>query len=145
MPIRSLSPWTGLRGSNIFNQFDDFFGDIDRGFFPSTESPRFDFAPPMDLEEDESTYMLSIDLPGMKKSDIKIDFADNVLTISGERVRESKGEGKYTEKVYGSFQRSFTVPSHVEADKIKAQFVDGVLQVTLPKAEESKRHPIRIS
>lgn len=145
MPLRSVTPWTGLRGSNLFNQFDDFFSEFDRGLYPATGQAAFDFTPPMELEENESSYLVSIDLPGMKKSDIRIDCSGDILTISGERVREVKGEGKYTERPYGTFQRTFTLPSHVEVNSIKALFEDGVLKVTLPKTEEAKSRTIKIS
>lgn len=143
MPLRSVTPWTGLRGSNIFNQFEDFFNEFDRGLYPTTSG--FDFTPPMELEEDDNSFLVSIDLPGMKKSEIKIDCSGDVLTVSGQRVREVKGEGKYTERTYGTFQRTFTLPSHVEVNNIKALFEDGVLKVTLPKTEESKSRTIKVS
>lgn len=145
MPLRPMTPWTGLRGSNLMNQFEDFFSDFDRGLFPPSGQAAFDFTPPMELEEDENSYLVSIDLPGMKKSEIKIDCTEDVLSISGERVREVKGEGKYTERPYGTFQRTFTLPSHVEVNNIKALFEDGVLKVTLPKTAESKSRTIKIS
>lgn len=149
MPLRPMTlrtPRTGLRGSNLFNQFEDFFNEFDRSLYPTTGGQAaFDFTPPMELEEDETSYLVSIDLPGMKKSDIKIDCSEDVLTVSGERIRETKGEGKYTERPYGTFQRTFTLPSHVAVNNIKAMFEDGVLKVTLPKTEESKTRTIKIS
>lgn len=145
MPLRPLTPWTGLRGSNIFNQFEDFFNEFDRGLTPSAGKAAYDFVPPIDLEEDENFYMVSIDLPGMKKNEIKIDCAENILTVSGERARDVKGESKYTERPYGTFLRTFTLPSHVEVNNIKALFEDGVLKVTLPKSAEAKTRTIKIN
>ncbi|MGZ3794686.1 MAG: Hsp20/alpha crystallin family protein [Bdellovibrio sp.] len=145
MPLRPLSPWTGFRGSNLINQFEDFFNDFDRGLTSTAGKPAYDFLPPIDLQEDENAFLVTIDLPGMKKNEIKIDCTDNVLTISGERVRDLKGESKYTERPYGTFLRTFTLPSQVDVNSIKAVFEDGVLKVSLPKSEESKARTIKIS
>ncbi|MGZ3773160.1 MAG: Hsp20/alpha crystallin family protein [Pseudobdellovibrionaceae bacterium] len=146
MPMRFLSPWTGgSRNLNVFDQFENFFNEFDRGIVPAANPSGVDFAPPIDLEEDENSYLVSIDLPGMKKNDIKIDCTEDVLTVSGERSREVQGERKYSERPYGVFQRFFKLPSHVEVNNIKAAFEDGVLTVTLPKTAESKTRTIKIS
>lgn len=149
MPMRSLTPWRSgrrLPSSDFFNQFEEFINEFDRNFSPSNAVTRteFDFSPSLDLEEKDNNYIVTVDLPGIKKENIKVDLDDNVLTISGERTRESKGEGKYTERSYGKFLRSFSLPTKVNADKIDARFDNGVLQVTLPKAEGTRSHPIKI-
>lgn len=81
-------------------------------------------------------YLLSIDLPGMKLEDIKIEMADEVLTVSGERKR--------FEKSYGTFRRSYTLPSEVDSEKIEARYESGVLEVYLPKTPASKPRSIQI-
>lgn len=147
MPMRSLAPWSGRRSptSDIFNQFEEFINEFDRNFSPTYAArSEYDFTPPVDLAEGDNAYTIYADLPGMKKSDIKLDFNNNVLTISGERLREAKGEGKFTERVYGKFQRSFSLPAQVNADKIQAHFEDGVLEITVPKAEGARSHSIKI-
>lgn len=145
--MRSLTPWGGRRSlatPDLFNQFEEFINEFDRGFPMSVSRGSLDFSPAVDIDEKDGNYVVSADLPGMKKEDIKIDLSDNVLTISGERSREEKAEGKYTERVYGKFTRSFSLPTKVNADKIQAQFSDGVLHITLPKAEGARSHAIKI-
>ncbi|MFS4460777.1 Hsp20/alpha crystallin family protein [Bdellovibrio sp. HCB2-146] len=140
MPSRSLSPWGGRR-RDLMNQFEEFMNDFD---LLSPHSGLSDFSPAVDIEEKDNMYLVTADLPGMKKEEIKIDLSDNVLTISGERTRESKGEGRYTERTHGKFMRSFTLPSRVDPDKISAQFENGVLRITLNKSEASRGRSIKI-
>lgn len=148
MSMRSLSPWGGRRrqpSNSLLNQFEEFMNDFDRGFVPSAlAGTGFDFSPSVDIEEKENAYLVSADLPGMKKQDIKVELNDNTLSISGERVRETKSEGRYSERSYGRFQRSFTLPVQVNTEKIEAHFEDGVLQITLPKAEGARSQSIKI-
>jgi HSP20 family protein len=143
MPMRSLSPWTGRRQNELFNQFEEFINEFDRGLTPSLRST-VEFSPTVDIEEKENAYLVTADIPGMKKEDIKVDLSNNVLTISGERTFESKGDRKYVERSYGKFQRSFSLPMQVMADKIEASYHDGVLHMTLPKAEGSRSRAIKI-
>ena len=144
--MRSLSLWNGRRSNDLMSQFEDFFNDVERGFMPSlsTKTAFGDFAPALDIEEKEEAYFVTVDLPGLKKEDIKIDLQDSVLTISGERTREVKGEGRYTERAHGRFQRSFTLPHLVASEKIEAKCEDGVLHVTLPKTDAAKARSIKI-
>lgn len=151
MPMRSLTPWGNRRlaNSDFFNQFEEFINDFDRGLTPSVfRGSGMDFSPAVDIEENDTSYMVTADLPGMRKEDIKIDLSDNVLTISGERTKETKGEGKmegkYTERIWGKFQRSFSLPAHVAGEKVQASFKDGVLNITVPKAEGARSHSIKI-
>ncbi|MDZ7748813.1 MAG: Hsp20/alpha crystallin family protein [Halofilum sp. (in: g-proteobacteria)] len=95
-----------------------------------------------DLSETDTAYELQIDLPGMRKEDIKVDLSDGILTVSGERSdeREDERKGYYlSERSYGSVRRSFRVPDSVKADDIKAEFKDGVLVLTMPKTEEAQK------
>jgi HSP20 family protein len=142
--MRSLSPWSGRRlpSNDIFSQFDDFWNQFDRGLTPATRAAQ-EFAVSVDIEEKDNAYLVTADLPGFKKEDIKIDMDDNILTISGERVKES-GDKKHSERSWGKFQRTFSLPHHVAADKIEASYKDGVLQMTLPKSEVSKTRSIKV-
>lgn len=92
--------------------------------------------------------MVSFDMPGVKKEDIKIEVHGNQLVISGERQREVKEkDGEATlrhERLHGKFERTFTLPSSINADKIEAHYEDGVLSVVLPKAEAAKGRAIQI-
>jgi len=147
MPMRSLSPWS--RRNDLFNQFEEFVNDFDRSFSPAVfRSSGMDFSPAVDIDESQTAYLVTADLPGMKKEDIKVDLSDNVLTISGERIKETKGEGKmegkYTERIHGKFTRSFSLPAHVAGEKVQANFQDGVLHITVPKAEGARSHSIKI-
>jgi HSP20 family protein len=105
------------------------------------------WAPAVDIYEDKEGVKLSAELPGMKKEDVKINVEDNVLTIKGDRKfsEETKKENYYrVERSYGAFQRSFTLPPTVEADKIRAAMKDGVLEVLIPKKEEAKPKEVKI-
>lgn len=119
-----------------------------RHLFHSDSSEINEFQPSCDIHENKDLFSLSVDLPGVKKEDIKIEVQNNVLSISGERVRETKSENSdsiwHFERAYGRFERSFTLPTSVSADKIEAQFENGVLNVVLPKAEIAKGRTIQI-
>ena len=102
--------------------------------------PTAAWVPTVDILEREDAYEVKADLPGVTRDDIKLRIVNNVLTLSGERKSEkqegAEGESYHRlERTYGSFTRSFSLPSAVEEDKISAQFKDGVLTVTLPKSK----------
>jgi len=88
-----------------------------------------------------------VELPGMRKEDIDISLHDGTLTISGERKRESRGgeKAERTERYVGAFRRSITLPTRVDASKVSETYKDGILKVTLPKAEEAKPKQIQVS
>lgn len=105
------------------------------------------WSPLTDISEDKDNYTLTLDLPGVKKSDVKISFVDGVLSISGERKQEKETkESKYhrVERAFGRYYRSFTLPAKIKADDINAEFTDGQLTITVPKAEEAKPKEIEI-
>jgi HSP20 family protein len=102
--------------------------------------------PAMDLVESEDHLVLRADLPGMKEDDVDIEIKDGVLTISGERKseHEEKGEGFHrVERAFGRFSRSLSLPDGVDAKKVAASFKDGVLEVKVPKPEDTK--PTRVA
>jgi HSP20 family protein len=104
--------------------------------------------PPMDLVETDDDFVLRADLPGLSESDVKIEFEDNVLTVSGERKaeHEERKEGYYrVERASGSFSRSLTLPEGVDPDAVKASFDRGVLEIRIPKPEERKPRKVAIS
>jgi HSP20 family protein len=112
-----------------------------------TEGPTVDFVPAVNTREADDAYYIEVDLPGVKKEDISIDVDDNVLTISGERkVEEERKEEEFyrVESFYGTFERSFTLPEDVDADKIEAEAKDGVLTVKIPKAQVVEKTPKKI-
>ena len=132
----------------------DFWRQMDQAFnYPSSGSliDSYDersFSPPTELTETDKSYFLSVDLPGMKKEDIKIEVLENSLVISGERqsVKKTGTDGyQRTEKTYGSFKRTFSLPKAVDAENIQAQHQHGVLEITIPKSQEVKSRKIEIS
>jgi len=103
--------------------------------------------PAMDLVEADDHFVLRADLPGVSEDDIKIEFENDTLTISGERKseHESKGEGYHrVERAFGSFSRALTLPQGVAAEDVTANFDRGVLEVRVPKPEERKPRRIEI-
>lgn len=106
------------------------------------------FTPACEIIDEEKSYFISLDIPGLKKEDLDIEVRDNHLYISGERKqveRSDKDSLVRTERRYGKFSRIFTVPQNVNADAIMARFEDGVLELTLPKEEKSQPKKITIS
>ena len=119
--------------------FDTFFGQ---------ERDARRWVPPMDLVEAEDHFVLKADLPGLSDGDVKIEVVDDTLMISGERKaeQERKERGWYRiERSFGSFSRSLTLPEGVDAEGIKAEFHNGVLEVSIPKPEERKPRRIEIA
>ena len=112
------------------------------------ESPLTGWAPALDVQEDKNNYTVRVEVPGLKREDIDVSLQDDALVISGERKSEKVEEGVEVhrqERFYGRFQRALTLPERVAADKVKADYKDGVLTVTLPKTEEAKPKKIDVS
>jgi HSP20 family protein len=124
----------------IFN--DGFFGWLDRDI-TQTRWPR------VDIVEEEHEFKIHADVPGVDKSNIKVMVEDGLLTISGEKKEEKKehkkGNYAYYERSFGSFSRSFNLPDHVDGSTIKAQYKDGVLEVTLQKTEVAKPKAVEVT
>ena len=107
-----------------------------------------EWIPAVDIHEDNEKITLKADLPGLKKDQINIKVENNVLTINGERKeeKEEKKDGYIrTERVYGSFVRSFTLPQTVDSEKIEANYKDGVLILHVPKKPEAKPKQIEVN
>ena len=106
-----------------------------------------EWAPVVDIVEDDNEYLIKAELPEVKKEDVKVTVQDDVLTVSGERMFEKEEKGrKYhrMERAYGSFARSFTLPEDADGEKVAAEFKDGVLKVHLPKSEQAKPKSIEV-
>ncbi len=134
--MRLLTPyWPARRTAHtdIFREMERFFDDL--ATVSSVENTEKNFLPAYQVSEDDQRYSLSVDLPGVKKEDIKIEINENVLTLGGERKR---GEIKET------FTRNFTLPNSVDGEKIEAHYEDGVLQLSLPKTPVAKARRIEI-
>jgi HSP20 family protein len=142
-----LATWAGL------GRLTDIRDEIDRLFeIPAAELARGSqlmsgWTPAMDLYEDKNNLYLEAELPGMKREDIEVSLHEGTLSISGERKGQStcqEAEVCRAERFNGRFQRTVTLPVPVSPDKIKAQYKDGVLSITLPKTEESKPKQIDV-
>ena len=106
-----------------------------------------EWAPLVDITEDDKEYVIKAELPEMKKEDIKLNVHDDVLTITGERKSEKEEKGKKyhrIERSYGSFMRSFTLPEDADGSKVSAEYKDGMLKVHLPKSEKVKPKSIEV-
>jgi HSP20 family protein len=138
--------WEPLRELNSLQHemnrmFNTVFGDQ-----PGGNGGTRRWIPAMDLLETGEHFVLRADLPGLSEDDVNIELEDNTLTVSGERKAEhtERQEGFYrVERAFGAFSRSLTLPRGVNSDEISAQFANGVLEIRIPKPEESK--PRRIS
>ena len=106
-----------------------------------------DWTPPVDISETEGEYQIKAEIPDVRKDDVKVTVEDGVLTIQGRRNQEKEEKGtKYhrIERSYGSFARTFSLPDVIEADKVNAEFKDGVLNLRLPKSEKAKPKAIEV-
>ncbi len=127
-----------------FGRLSDLQDELDRWF----ETPLIGWAPALDMHEDKDNFTIRVELPGLKREDIAVSLQDGALVISGERKEEAVSEGTEVhrrERFHGKFQRALTLPAPVAADKVKAAYKDGVLTITLPKAEEAKPKQIDVS
>jgi HSP20 family protein len=123
------------------------FGDLFEQDRNRMDLQNFDWAPRVNVEEQEDRFEITADVPGMKKEEIDIEVRDNVLTIKGERKLEKEEENTnyhICERSYGTFQRAFTLPENVTTADIEAEYADGILRLTVPKAEPEKPKEIRI-
>jgi HSP20 family protein len=131
----------GALACNIDRWFDDMFTG-----HPMAESET-GWVPRADVHENDNAFVVQLDLPGVEKENVKVKFEDDTLVVSGERKHESIADEKNfhrVERVYGSFTRSISVPKDVDSEKISASFKNGVLEITLPKADEVKAKEIEI-
>jgi len=127
-----------------FNEMARLQQDLDALFGTATHGQGGErvagFTPAVDVVEDDQKFELYADLPGVKQEDLDIQVEKDVLTIKGERKLERKGE-----RVAGAFSRAFTLPKHVDVEKIAASLKDGVLTLTLPKRPEAQPRQIKVA
>ena len=140
----STTPVNNLRREmdRIFNELIPFSWRLDE-----SETNLGTWTPTTDMMETDNEYVIKVDLPGLTKKDIQINAHDNVLTIEGERRKESKEEKAgylRNERYFGTFKRSIMLPASIMDENIKASFKDGVLKINVPKAEKSKRKSVPI-
>lgn len=155
VPAPSADIWQSFRGDmqRLFDQFwsRSFFPSLPRAFdgealwrqWPSAGSAQ----PAVDYAEDDKAFHITAELPGMSEKDIDVSVSGDILTIKGEKrsEKEEKAKNYYlSERSYGSFQRSFTLPDGIDRDKIEASFAAGVLTLALPKTAEAVKQQKKI-
>jgi HSP20 family protein len=141
-----LSNWPSFdRLSSLRNDLDRLFdlswSGRDSGLFSG-------WSPALDVFDEKDHFVVNAELPGMKKEEIELSFQDGMLSISGERkqsTEKTEGETYRSERYFGKFQRSVTLPTAVDSSKISASYKDGVLSVTLPKSEAAKPKQIQVN
>lgn len=145
-----LTRWTPsaeLFRDRFSRLFDQAFSDYRPTFESGEDVSSRNWLPAVDISETDEALLLYAELPGMTKEDVDITLENNLLSIRGERKFEKdvkKENFHRIERTFGSFARSFTLPSNVRSDEVKASFADGVLQIEIPKAEEAKPRKIAI-
>ena len=124
--------------------FEPFFARFN---FLDDVQPSGTWAPPVDVAEDAHKISVKVEVPGMNESDLKVNFTDGVLTVSGERELERKEDSNYhrIERAYGSFVRTFTLPRSVDSNGIVASYKNGILEIEIPKKDEAKPKQIQIN
>lgn len=144
----TLTPWPA------FGRLADLRDEIDRLFdspfagLTQTTNVLSGWTPAVDVYEDKESFVVKAELPGMKREEIDVTLHNGALSISGERKSEVKhqdGEVFRAERFFGRFQRAVSLPAGVAADKVKAQYKDGVLTITLPKTEGARPKQIDVS
>jgi HSP20 family protein len=145
----AITRWSPAR--DLFNISEEMNRLVGNVFGPegTRETSLFKgaWSPAVDISEDNDNFYLNIELPGMKKDDVKVKYEEGMLTVMGEkksRTEEKEVNYHRVERHYGKFERSFRITSQVLADKISADFSDGVLSIALPKAEEVKPKEIDV-
>lgn len=140
-----------LTNPNRPNSLFNFFNEIDpnfENFFDRSANGAEKFGPAFDTQESEKSFVVSIDLPGIKEKDISVDVKDNYLTVSGERHYNEHKDFKKSDSRYhyrfGKFERSFRLPNTVNSEKIEANFEDGVLHLLLPKTASASGQSIEV-
>jgi len=131
-------PFREMRGPRFLRMFEDFFGERARGR---------GLVPALDITEDDGRYNVTVELPGVAKDDVHVEIEEGFLTVRGEKRserEEKKGKTRWTERSYGSFCRSFSLPPNADADHVEASFKDGVLTLVLPMTEAAKPRQVSI-
>lgn len=143
-----LVPWKPFGG-----ELSSFRREMDRlwnrafGETPLARAFSGEWAPSVDISENEGNFIVKAELPGVDANDVNVSISGDLLTIKGEKKKESEKKDEhhhYVERYSGSFQRVFQLPSGVRGDEIEATFDKGVLNITLPKVEEAKKKEIEI-
>ena len=145
----ALTRWDPFRELSIMQErMNRMFDDAGRGWRGDEPSSTTTWSPAVDIYETENEIMVHAELPGVDRKDIALNLEKNVLTLKGERrfEKETKQENYHRiERAYGGFSRSFSIPAIVEEEKIRAEYKDGILRISLPKKEQVKAKQIQIA
>lgn len=146
--LPELATWSPFdRLSTLRDEMNRLFDLTVPSFGPREDRLLGVWSPPLDVFQDKDHVFVKVELPGMKKEDINISLHDGTLTITGERKNErevKEGDTYRSERFFGRFHRSVTLPVPVDTGNVKAQYKDGILGVTLSKAEEAKPKQIEV-
>jgi len=145
MPIVRWEPFRDMVSAQ--RDFDRLFREAFSSHLGDTELSTRSWAPPVDIYETEDAIVLKAELPGVDPKDVEVRVEDNTLYLKGERKfqKEVKEQNYHrVERSYGSFARSFSLPNSISSDRVKAEFKDGLLTLTMPKREEAKPKTIKI-
>lgn len=152
-PMGSQDPWSSLRTEmdRLFDRFAGGFGMpsfrqmLGSPFFGGGDGNSAIASPAIDITEDDKAYRVTAELPGMNEKDIEVVVSGDRLTLRGEKRQERQDANKHlSERSYGMFQRSFTLPEAIDRERIEAGFNNGVLTLTLPKTEQAARQSRKI-
>jgi len=150
--MRTLTRWEPINDiSNLSQRMDRMFEELmGRGLRRLAEDDRVrgSWSPAVNILEKKDAIVITADLPGLKAEDVDVTVDNGVLTIRGERRLEEASEGETyhrVERVYGVFERTFTLPNSVDVNRIDAKFRNGEMLVTLPKREESKPRAVKVA
>ena len=145
----ALTRWDPFRELSIMQErMNRMFDDAGRGWRGDEPSSTTTWSPAVDIYETENEIMVHAELPGVDRKDIALNLEKNVLTLKGERrfEKETKQENYHRiERAYGGFSRSFSIPAIVDEEKIRAEYKDGILRISLPKKEQVKAKQIQIA
>ena len=142
-----LTSWSASdRWNTLRDELNSFFELPLWSSFPRAGQLFTGWSPALDLYQSTDNIVAVVELPGMRKEDIEISLQDGMLTITGERKSETPegDKAERTERYVGKFRRSISLPTQVDANKVTASYRDGILTVTLPKAEEAKPKQIKV-
>jgi len=142
-----ISPWKPFEFERMRREMDRLWDSFFEGKPRRRGEERVEWLPSLDVSETKNEIVVKAEIPGIDPKDIDISLADGVLTIKGEKKqeKEEKDENYHLiERSYGSFTRSVQLPKEVKSDKISASYKNGLLRVTLPKSEETKKKEIKI-
>ncbi len=155
--MSSMTPYDPFRRSMSFfdrelremqNRFSNMFHRVPmRGDHEEEAMGTTQWMPPVDIVEDDREYLIKAELPEIRKEDVRVTVQDGILSIAGERKFESEEKGRRfhrVERAFGSFNRTFMVPTDADPEEVTAEFTDGLLQIHLPKSEQARPRSIDV-